>query len=173
MKNEYTRRGTAVYVNANKGKNPATFVVDREALPLLHRYPCWRVIWGRGGSGYVASHGWADDGSIDTKVLVMLGRLLMDCPDDKQVGYRNQNTLDCRKANLFIGDKSDTCKNRAENVKIPNSLKTGIAGILQRSVGGDYQVRKMVNGHKYRIGNFRTLAEAKQALEAFMQQHYG
>lgn len=95
-----------------------------------------------------------------------LAHLVMDATEEQLVGYLNHRPLDCRKSNLFIGDRAKVCQS-GRNAKHP----TGVAGV-HKVVTGDqviYMARMHVriDGKPVRkfVGNYSTLDEAKSALE--------
>jgi hypothetical protein len=97
-----------------------------------------------------SSHKWTIDGDIvrDSQHTVSLGRLILNVTGRKRIRYRNNNTMDCRKANLYTSDTEEP-----EDVSSKHIVRTnnGFYALI------DY------DGELLNLGRFDSEEEAEQA----------
>lgn len=96
------------------------------------------------------AHKWTIDGDIvrDSQHTVSLGRLILNVTGRKRIRYRNNNAMDCRKANLYTSDTEEP-----EDVSSKHIVRTnnGFYALI------DY------DGELLNLGRFDSEEEAEQA----------
>lgn len=127
------------------GVKQITFLVDTEDVPLVSKYK-WRAKW------YKKDKTWYVAG-IDTvtKKHIYLHHLLLGFPVGT-IDHINGNTLDNRKCNLRVVDKSIQSLNRI----IKNT--TGVRGVSKDKKG--YVARFTFQHKEYRSKRFNSIEEA-------------
>ena len=104
------------------------------------------------------------------KEKIFLTEFLFGKLGDKQYYiFKNKNTLDCRKSNIIIGDRSEMGKRG----KIPADNKTGVKGVHKLKRTGKYEAYITNKGTKYHLGTFDTLEEAKKARMEGEKHYWG
>ena len=89
-------------------------------------------------------------------------RLIMNAKEGEIIDHINYNTLDNRKSNLRITDKSGNAMNRRG---LNKNNTSGFRGVSRQ--GDGWMVRKTVNGKRVYVGYCYTLEEVKKKLEMF------
>lgn len=117
---------------------------------------------------YVDSEGYATV-TINQNKIHLVEFLLGKLEGDECYSYKNKNTLDCRKQNVYIATMSEILRNQ----KIQKRNKTGVKGIFKNEKTGKFQVSIGNKGKKHYIGSFDTLEEAKQARRLAEKHHWG
>jgi hypothetical protein len=130
IKNKYEIIGdyTEIYLNRKNGVIEKT-LLDTEDLEKVREYGyTWHYYIGNhaASSPYVVGNNvfWESGTRICERIY--LHRIIMDCPDDKEVDHINHDTLDNRKSNLRIVSKSENQQNR-KGARIGN--KSGVRGV--------------------------------------------
>ena len=67
-----------------------------------------------------------------------LHRLIMNCPDDKQVDHINHNTLDNRKENLRVCTHVENNRNKPKRSKLTSSIYKGVHKEVIITKNGSY-----------------------------------
>lgn len=99
--NDYEIEGDVakVYYEDNKRNRIGSFIVDKEDLDKIKQYK-WSII----STGYIVAY--------QGKKIIMLHRIITDCPADKEVDHINHNKLDNRKTNLRVCTRRQNNFNR-------------------------------------------------------------
>lgn len=85
------------------------------------------------------------------------------------VDHENQNTLDNRRANLRLANKS---KN-AMNAKLRSDNSSGIRGVSWNSSKKKWEVYININSKRIKLGYYKDLREAKKIREKADIKYYG
>lgn len=103
--------------------------------------------------------------------VVSLHRYLLGCKwrDGNVVDHINGNTLDNRKTNLRLCNKSQSQMNRGRQ----SNNKTGYKGVSYRKDKGKYEGRIKVNGKTIHLGYTYTAEESYERYIAAAREHYG
>lgn len=96
------------------------------------------------------------------KLKIQLHRYLTNCPEGMQVDHINRDTLDNRQDNLRIVTNKENSHNKGQ-YGIPNKFDD--KGICYHKTRNRYCVR--LNGDN--IGTFKTLEEAKEAKQLYLE----
>lgn len=124
------------------------FKIDLDDYEKVKSF-CWYIH----NRGYVATQ--TSDG------IILLHRLIMDCPDGLQVDHINHNKSDNRKCNLRI------CTNQQNN---RNKCSKGIA--FDKRVN-KWQARIYYNGKNLYLGSFTNKEDAIAARKAGELKYFG
>jgi len=121
-------------------------IVDDEDFEDLAQYR-WRAL----GTGYASR-------SLPGKPIKdeLMHRRIMNPPKDKTVDHINRNTLDNRRCNLRLADKSQQMFNKIE----PN--ESGAKGV-RKGRGTKWRAYITAYGKNFNLGTFKTIDEAKTA----------
>lgn len=132
-------------------------IADANDYPVLKNHS-----WCISKTGYAVA-------SIGKKVT-KLHRYLLGITDKRFiVDHKNGNPLDNRRNNLRICNAQEN----ARNCKASKSNLTGVLGVSFIKKSGRYRARIMVDRKEIRLGNFKTLEEAKKAREAAELKYFG
>lgn len=103
--------------------------------------------------------------------IVPLHRHILGCKwkDGNIVDHINGNTLDNRKTNLRLCNKSQSQMNRGK----PSNNKTGFKGVSYRKDKGRYEGRIKVNGKTVHLGYTNTAKESYERYVEAAKKHYG
>jgi hypothetical protein len=91
--------------------------------------------------------------------VILLHRLLLECPPDKIVDHRNRDGLDNRRSNLRIATKSTNMMNSARR-----KSSTGFRGVKSMD-RGDFMCQCGFNGRKIYGGRHATAEDAARAYD--------
>jgi hypothetical protein len=95
-------------------------------------------------------------------------RILINCPKDKIVDHINRNTLDNRKENLRIVNKSQN----AMNSKKQKNNSSGYRGIYHDKKDNSYDSFINKDGKRFYLGRYKNIIEAAKAYnEAAIKLH--
>ena len=86
-------------------------------------------------------------------------RLIMNCPDDKQVDHINGDPLDNRKSNLRICSNQQNSFNKGKH----KNNTSGFKGVNWNNNNKKYQSRIMLNGKSISLGYFEKAEDAYKA----------
>lgn len=130
-------------------------IVDDEDYDWLSQFN-WghQTIWNSGGY----ARRWGSNGKKKTNLL--MHRLIVDCPADKQVDHINHNTLDNRKCNLRIVSKYQNMANALKTTK-PKTSK--FKGVCWCKAYKKWAVEIVRNGTNHHLGYFDTESKAAEA----------
>ena len=81
---------------------------------------------------------------------VALSRLIMDCPNGLEVDHINRDTLDNRRLNLRICDRSTNCLNKG----ISSKNNSGVTGVYFHSRDKKWIAKIKINGKTLWLGSF-------------------
>lgn len=101
--------------------------------------------------------------------VVLMHRLIMDCPIDQEVDHINHNKLDNRKENLRICSIAQNRQNRPRPIK----NKSGYKGVLWIDKMRKWQAQISVNNRTLSLGFFDTKEAAAYAYDVAAVRHYG
>lgn len=138
-----------------KGKFKTSAIIDTEDRERVEKYR-----WGTIGSGYVRSN---KAGYLHDFVLGYAASLKFP------VDHINRNQLDCRKANLRIGQQ---CFNAA-NSPAPKNNTSGFKGVVWHKAAKKWMARIKVNYKGIYLGLFDDPVEAAIAYNEAAVKHFG
>lgn len=102
---------------------------------------------------------------ISTSSRILLHRLILNAPEDKQVDHKNHNTFDNRKSNLRLCSLSENTLNKTP--------KEGtIPGVFQKGKG-KWGARIQYKRKLYNLGTFDTKEEAIKARKEKEEELFG
>ncbi len=130
------------------------FYFDLEDYDKIKNY-CWSF----SNNGYVYTK--------SNKKNLFLHRLIMNCPDDKEVDHIHHNTNDNRKENLRIVSRSQNSMNK----KPINSF--GINGIYFDKSRNNYYVYIKKDKIKHYLGRYQSFNDALYARREAEEKYFG
>ena len=133
-------------------QNNKAFYVDIEDIELVKQYT-WCI-----NKGYVANR----DG-------VLLHRLIMNAPSDKDVDHINHNQLDNRKCNLRLVFDYENMWNQ----KVAKNNTSGVTGVYFDKNSNKWLALICVNGMNKYLGRYSNFEEAKKARKQAEEEYYG
>lgn len=110
--------------------------------------------WYRSNRGYVA----AKIRRNGQRLSVLLHRMVMEAPRDREVDHINRDPLDCRRSNLRL------CT-RQQNTQNVGGRSTGFPRGVRRRFAS-WEARIQIGGVERHIGKFDTMEEAAEARRA-------
>lgn len=90
---------------------------------------------------------------------IRMHRLIMNCPDSKEVDHINRNRLDNRKENLRICTRTENCRNRGEN----KDNTSGYKGVNFHKPLGKWRAKIVLNNKHIHLGYFDNPKDAARA----------
>jgi hypothetical protein len=153
MKNSYEVYGDITYISLNrKDGTIITTIIDTDDLPIADNFPNTFNMRDRHVSGTLPQKN-------KHRELVMLHRLVMRVVDESLlVDHINGNTLDNRKSNLRIVNKSANGQNIS---KPPAHNTSGTVNVSWNSKSSAWLVALRVNKKFIYLGSFRDKERAK------------
>ena len=134
-------------------------LVDDEDFEELNSFT-----WYEGTGGYAKRHK-RINGKLTT---IIMHRFISKCPENKIIDHINQNTLDNRKSNLRIADKSKNSMNRGKQ----KNNSSGYKGVYYDKRHNHYDSYITCNKKRTYLGSFKTAIEAAKAYnEAALIMH--
>ena len=114
--------------------------------------------WSLTNKGYVYNH-----------QLGVIHRLIMNCPDDKQIDHINHDKLDNRKENLRI------CTNRQNNMNkgLYSHNTSGYTGVSWDKEKSKWEASIKVKGVKKHLGYFGTKDDAVDRRKKAEEKYFG
>lgn len=151
------------YIDDNNVVHVKMFNSDKEMLCDLEDWEKLKELcWGVDGNDYARARNISTGGNILFHQMVCI-------PTEKEKpDHINRNTLDNRKRNLRLADKS---KN-AMNSKLRSDNISGHKGVKRLS-SGKYYARITVNKKEIHLGTFGTYEEAVKAREEAEIKYFG
>lgn len=148
IRNKTVDRGdgtTELHIQRKSGERVIA-LLDTADVPVLHRYPSWGVVTAASNKHYVSATE-PRCGRIN-QIRVVLHRVILgdEIPDGHEVGFRNGNGYDCRRANLFTGLHREVAQ--AQNRKCTRSA-TGHRCILRHPDRRGFVADLSVQGRNY------------------------
>lgn len=98
-----------------------------------------------------------------------LHRIIMNCPEGKQVDHINRNSLDNRRENLRICSRGENAKNRKKG----KNNKSGYKGVCQDKKTKKWVANISFGGKQYYLGLFKTKEKAYEAYCKKAKQWHG
>lgn len=150
------------YIDLTKGKK---VMVDDEDFEYLSQ---WK--WQTSARGYAVRGQW--NGERKNNDIIIMSRMLLNCPDDKEVDHINGDRLDNRKENLRIVTKKNNRRNRA----ILDRNKTGYKGVVEmkdKFRWKRFRASIGVDGKNIYLGYFYTAKEAYMAYRGAAKRYFG
>ena len=132
--------------------NGEEFYTDIEDVELVKQYT-WCI----------------NDGYVINRDGILLHRLLMDAPLDKDVDHINHNKLDNRKCNLRIAFDYENLWNQ----KISKNNTSGITGVYFEKNTKKWIAKICVNRKQIFLGRFNVFEEAAKARKQAEEKYYG
>jgi hypothetical protein len=130
--------------------------VDLENLENLRQYK-WMINY----------HGYAV-GRVNG-IMKQMHRVILNAPKDMIIDHINRNTLDNRKNNLRICNKSQN----AMNSKIPSDNTSGAKGVYWNKRYSKWEVRICLKGHNKFLGYFEDKQDAIEARRKAELKYFG
>jgi len=157
--NEIRVEGNRAYMRLEdeNGELVAWAVFDAADLTRVKRFgQRWRALWNQKAGRYRV-------GTMVGRRWVSFSRWLLNPPADKYVACLNGNTLDCRRENLSVVDRSGAGQNR----KGANRNSTsGIRNVSWDPTHGKWRAAIRVRGKQIFLGRHEDLADAEAAVIA-------
>lgn len=100
---------------------------------------------------------------------IRLHRLIMNCPNGKQIDHINGNGLDNRKENLRICSQSENHQNRSKWGNTSSQYK----GVHWHKIVKKWVAQIMINGKRKHLGYFDREREAAKAYNYMAIKHFG
>lgn len=144
-----------------------TAVIDAVDVPRVIGL-CWHAQWVPASfSFYAVRNGSRLPGSQEPR-SVLLHRLIMSAPDDRQVDHVNHDTLDNRHCNLRIATILDNRRNRYRSLG-----SSGFVGVYLMARGGTkpWIAKVSIRGYSQYIGYFATALEAAVGRDEWIRVH--
>lgn len=135
-------------------------LVDTVDVPNLARHT-WRIIQNNNGYAY------AFTGSTSGPHLVAMHRMIDGTPPELECFFLNHNQLDCRRANLMRGNRSDVISNSCTLGGRPVG-QTGHRWI-QRSEHGGWVALAYVDGRQKYIAHCWSVVDALRFQQRFQE----
>ncbi len=101
---------------------------------------------------------------------MVLARVLLNCPEDKEVDHINGNPLDNRLCNLRIVTRQENKYNRAVSSTKKSKLPKGVCF---NKATNKYQASIKHNGCTTTLGNFETIELAEDAYKQAAEKYFG
>jgi hypothetical protein len=98
------------------------------------------------------------DGYARNRNGIMMHRIIMNCPPDKEIDHKDHNGLNNTKDNLRICTRSQNQANK--NISTRNTL--GFKGVSYSKKNNKYSASIRCNNKQYHLGYFNTPEEAHQ-----------
>lgn len=134
------------------------FYFDREDLEKVKQY-CWHIT----KKGYLQGY------NTNTGKIILLHRLITNCPKDKVVDHANRNKVDCRKVNLRICTQLENNKNKS----ISKRNKSGVVGVSWHKRENKWRAQITVDHKTIYLGDFTNKEEAIKARLQAEKKHFG
>lgn len=112
----------------------------------------------------VGNSGYARDG----KEHKYLHRMILDAPKGKEVDHINRDTLDCRKSNMRICDRSKNTFNHPKR----KCNTSGHVGVWFRKSDKKWAAEIMLNYKKKCLGSFEKIEDAIAARKAAEAEYF-
>ena len=141
-----------------KTKKGEEFLIDDEDFSKIKDYK-WHIHTGKCKYKYLSS--------IIDKKLILLHRLITNCPRGREVDHINNDGLDNRKCNLRICTHSENIMNSKRNSR----NTTGFKGVSL--VGRKFLAQLVVNKKYIYIGIFNTITSATRAYNNAAIKYHG
>lgn len=138
--------------------NNEEFYFDLEDYDLIKDY-----YWNIHPDGYIIT------GSYKEKTIILMHRLITNCPDDMEVDHEFHNLYDNRKEFLRIVTKSQNSMNtglRADNT-------SGVTGVCWSNKSNKWQAYIQKEGNRIYLGAYDDFDEAVEVRKQAEEQYFG
>jgi hypothetical protein len=105
----------------------------------------------------------------DGKKRMLMHRLIMDCPEGKDIDHINGNGLDNRKCNLRICSRSENMMNSG----LYETNTSGFRGVHWDKQQMKWRARIHKDGKKINLGRFDSKEEAARVRDAKVKELFG
>lgn len=136
-------------------------IIDDESYCYFENHS-WHVT----KQGYVARRYTYAKGK--TKII-LIHRIIMNCPSGLMVDHINRNSLDNRKSNLRICNKSQN----AANSKIASNNTSGYRGVKWSKIGKKWMSSIRVMGKDIYLGYFFNKLDAARTYNKAAEKYFG
>lgn len=143
-----------------------TTIVDDEDYESLIKFK-WHAYWNPSSKTFYANR--MSSSNPGPRGIIRMHRVIMNCPNGMYIDHINKNTLDNRKENLRICNKSQN----AGNSKLRVDNKTGYKGIRYVQKMNRWVVYMTQNGNYIHIGTYKSKIEAALAYDDAASDHFG
>ncbi|BAK97385.1 hypothetical protein OBV_43200 [Oscillibacter valericigenes Sjm18-20] len=134
--------------------------IDTADLPVVGKIRgSWVASYCPGTQSFYCQTQIKDKTLYGTKCLG-IHRLIMGLPDT-EIDHINHDTLDNRKANLRLADRSENMQNK---MRALSTSRTGVLGVYWEPDRQKYRAELTVFKKKIRIGRFDSLHDASEAV---------
>jgi len=159
MKNDFTVNGDTVFIKLKRRNGPdCETKIDRKGLPLADNFPgAWCAIWNKDTKSFYAV-GTAPRGSEGPKTVI-LARVILSAPSERQVDHIHHDTLDNRRSELRLATRRLNCLN-PKGLRSTNT--SGVPGVTWRERNRRWRVQFVVHYKQHNFGTYTNKAEAEQ-----------
>jgi hypothetical protein len=169
--------GDTAYLQLTNRRGEPTMetMIDIADLPAVQAAGRWRSQWDRHTRSYYVRQ---------SRHFVLLHRFLLDAPEGMVVDHRNHDTLDNRRANIWVCTHRDNLLNcrpyRRRGLVAEDHLKdrmaqmnrarptraaSGVRNVYWCKDHAKWRVTAFVDGRKVHVGYFTSIEEAQAASE--------
>lgn len=138
-------------------------LIDAADLPLIAPHS-WHAIKKPNGRWYARCQAMING----KRSPLPMHRLITDAPAGAEVDHKNGDTLDNRRANLCVTDRSGNARNLA---RATSRSTTGVLNVYRK--GRRFAVGLYLDGRQRNLGTYATLPEAASAAYKARLLHYG
>jgi hypothetical protein len=127
----------------------------------------------------VCAHSWDRLGAVSSQGRrlgrtsdrheVTLHRLITGATPDQVIVFRDGNGLNCSRANLLVGNRSDASHTQ---MKHTDKLGSKFKGVYFEKQEGRYHAQIMIDGKRKNLGRFATEKEAAEAYDRAALEHF-
>jgi len=115
--------------------------------------------WRKNKAGYAVN--------TNSRKRIIMHRLIMNAPENKDVDHINRNKLDNRKENLRLCTQAEN----ARNASIRTDNTSGYKGVAFND--NRWQATTKINGKRVYIGRYKTAKEAALAYDEVVRKLHG
>lgn len=159
-----------IYIARRNGDNFKVLIDKDDLQKLINLDYSWSLYWDYSAKTYYCNttfyRGIID--GVAKYATLKLNRLLMQCKDDEYIDHINNNTLDNRKENLRIVNRSQNGKNRKG--KNCNN-KSGYRNVSLN--GKKWIVQLQIDGKNVVLAKFDNVDDAGVYAEKMRKEYYG
>lgn len=150
------------YINLTQGKRT---MVDDEDYKFLNQ---WK--WQISARGYAVRGEWNRE--VKNNNIIIMSRVILNCPDDKEADHINGDRLDNRRQNLRAVTKKENRRNRSMLEKNKSGYK-GVVELSDKFRLKNFRANIGVDGKNIYLGHFSTAQEASLAYNEAARKYFG